>query len=146
MIPDFINIGSVWSVLPPGIHEASLKEIELRFATNKLRKRLFNGFKNGIAALRLAGCKIVFLDGSYIAEKAYPGDFDVCWDPTGVDTGKLDPVFLDFSHSRRSQKLKFGGEFFPSSNRADAQRTFIDFFQIDKYTEKAKGIIMVRLV
>jgi len=146
MIPDFIDIGSVWPVLPPGIHEASLEEIELRFATNKLRIRLFDGFKNGITALRLAGCKIVFIDGSYIAEKPYPGDFDVCWDPTGVDTEILDPVFLDFSDNRSSQKLKFGGEFFPSSNLADAQRTFIDFFQIDKHTEKAKGIIMVRLV
>ena len=37
----------------------------------------------------------------------------------GVDTSKLDPVFLKFDDKRASQKKKYGGEFFPSSAKAD---------------------------
>jgi len=41
MIPELVDIGSPWKVLPPGIHDATLDEVEGRFATNEHRKRLF---------------------------------------------------------------------------------------------------------
>lgn len=146
MIPRPVDINGVWKVLPPGIHEATLEEIEDRFATTEARRRLFDGFNRGVQALRAAGCRIVYLDGSYITTKTAPGDFDACWEPFGVDPGKLDPVLLDFSNNRRNQKQKFGGEFFPSSARADGHSTFIEFFQTDRHTGKAKGIIRITLV
>ncbi len=146
MIPGAIDINGVWKVLPLGIHEATLEEIEDRFATTEARRKLFNGFKRGVQSLRTAGCRIVYLDGSYVTEKKAPGDFDACWDPSGVDPGKLDPVLLDFSHKRRSQKMKYGGEFFPSSFKADGRSTFIEFFQTDRHTGNAKGIIRIALV
>ena len=62
-----------------------------------------------------------------------------------MDPGKLDPVLLEFSHKRRRQKLRYGGEFFPSSAKADGNRTFVELFQIDRHTGKPKGIIRVRL-
>ena len=145
MIPDSVDIGGVWDVVPPGIHDATMEEIERRFATNDFRKKLFDGFKRGVQVLRRAGCRIVFLDGSYVTGKERPGDFDVCWEPSGVDHRKLDPVLLDFSDKRRRQKLKYGGEFFPSSAKADGTRTFVDFFQTDKHTGKPKGVIRIRL-
>ena len=145
MIPKAVNIKSVWDVLPPGIHDAPMEEIEQRFATNEVRKSLFEGFSRGVKALCRAGCRIVFLDGSFVTEKERPGDFDVCWEPMGVVLEKLDPVFLDFNDKRRRQKQKYDGEFFPSSSKADGTRTFMDFFQIDKYTGKPKGIIRIRL-
>ena len=145
MIPEFVTIHSVWKVLPPGIHDATIEEIERRFANNEVRRKLFDGFKRGVEALRLAGCKVVFLDGSYVTERENPGDFDACWEPTGVDHRKLDPVLLDFSSRRQRQKQKYAGEFFPSSALADGIRTFVEYFQIDKYTGKARGLIRVRL-
>lgn len=132
-------------MLPPGIHEATLLEIEMRFATNPSRRALFDGFKRGLHALKSAGCKTAFLDGSFISDKLVPGDFDVCLDPTGVSIKKLDPVFLDFADKRKRQKVEYGGEFFPSSARADGFCTFVDYFQKDKDTGKAKGIICIRL-
>lgn len=95
--------------------------------------------------MKIAGCSIVYLDGGYITEKLSPGDFDVCWDPTGVDPIKLDPVLLDFSNMRNNQKMKYGGEFFPSSAKADGSRIFIDFFQTDRESGNKKGIIRIRL-
>jgi hypothetical protein len=146
MIPGFVNIKSVWEVLPPGLHDATLEEIEQRFATNAGRRKLFEGFKQGVQALQAAGCKLIYLDGSYVTDKQNPGDFDACWEPSGVDPHKLDPVLLDFSFKRKNQKLKYGGEFFPSSASADGISTFVDYFQVDKYTGKPKGLIRVSLL
>ena len=143
MIPVLININSVWDVLPPGIHDATLSEIENRFATNDKRKRLFDGFKKGVKSLTTAGCSNIFLDGSFITAKPEPGDYDVCWNPVGVDVNKLDPVLLDFTNGRKNQKLKLLGEFFPSSSCTNGQGTFMDFFQTDRYTGRKKGIIRV---
>ncbi len=145
MIPNLVDIGAIWKVLPSGTHEATLDDVAHSFATNAKRKTLYEGLVKGCESLKLAGCSIVHLDGSYVTSKQSPGDFDVCWDPTGVDTTKLDPVFLDFSNKRKNQKTKYGGEFFPSSSKADGSRTFVDFFQTDKESGKEKGIIMIRL-
>lgn len=145
MIPKAVAISSVWDVLPPGIHDATMEEIEQRFATSDVRRILFEGFKNGVKSLHRAGCATIYLDGSFVSEKTQPGDFDACWDPAGVDHTKLDPVLLDFSQKRKMQKIKYGGEFFPSSARADGTQTFVEFFQIDKYSGNPKGIIRIRL-
>lgn len=145
MIPDFIDVGGPWQVLPPGVHDATLEEIEGRFATPARRRQLFLGLKNAVAALQHAGCREVLVDGSFVTAKPLPGDFDACWDPVGVDAAKLDPVFLDFSDGRKEQKRRFAGELFPSTARADGTHFFRDFFQIDKYTGNAKGIIRVHL-
>jgi hypothetical protein len=101
VIPQSVDINGVWNVLPPGVHHATLEEIEQRFATNEKRRKLFDGFRKAVDALRKAGCTVIFLDGSFVTDKPEPGDFDACWDPVGVDPAKLDPVFLDFSARRR---------------------------------------------
>lgn len=145
MIPQLIDINGIWNVLPPGVHIATLDEIRQRFAINEKRRRLFEGFRRSVEALRRAGCKAIFLDGSFVTDKTEPGDFDVCWDPVGMDPNKLDPVFLDFSQRRKRQKEKFGGEFFPSSAKADGSSAFLDFFQKDKNTGHPKGIIKIQL-
>jgi hypothetical protein len=145
MIPPFVNIGGPWEVLPPGIHSASLREVEKRFSTNPYRRSLFDGFGRATQTLRAGGCRLVYLDGSFITDKPLPGDFDACWDSVGVDLKKIDPVLLDFTNLRRAQKTKYLGELFPANVRATPSSVFIDFFQIDKYTGKTKGIIQIHL-
>ena len=143
MIPQHDQNG----LLPPGLHWASgPDELVHRFALGTRRKRLFEGFLDGVRLLRVAGCRFVYLDGSFVTTKPSPSDFDACWDPLGVDLSKLDPVFFDFSNSRAGQKTRFGGEFFPSGSRAEEPfRTFFDFFQNDKETGKAKGLVAFKL-
>jgi hypothetical protein len=145
MIPESVDIGGSWNVLPPGLHLATLDEVKKRFATNETRKTLYDGLVNACMALQIAGCEVIFLDGSYVTDKPNPGDFDICWEPIHVNPNKLDPVFLDFSNRRKNQKLKFGGEFFPSSTKADGTHTFIEFFQLDKETGLEKGIVCIHL-
>ena len=96
-------------------------------------------------SLREAGCKRVYIDGSFVTAKVEPGDFDGCWEVDGVDPGKLDPVLLEFAHKRAAQKAKYRGEFFLADAQADPAGTrFIDFFQRDK-DGNAKGIIAIDL-
>lgn len=147
MIPALVPLpGSPWMVLPSGIHQAGLAEVEISFATTPWRRDLFGGLVNAAGRLRSAGCPTIYLDGSYVTGKPRPGDFDACWDPTGVDGSKLDPVFLDFKNGRSAQKAAFKGEFFPSSMMCtDVGQAFVDFFQLDRFTGKRKGIISVSL-
>ena len=145
MIPELVDIGASWKVLPFGIHEATLAEVEEHFATNEKRKQLFRGLAKACKSLSAAGCSTIYLDGSYVTDKEFPSDYDVCWNPLHVDEKKLDPVFLDFSNKRKKQKSKFGGEFFLSSAKADGVHLFIQYFQKDKETGFGKGIICIRL-
>lgn len=145
MIPGLVEIGGPWPVLPSGVHDATLEEIEARFVSPGRREFLFAGFRSGVTALRKTGCQTVYLDGSFVTGKPIPGDFDACWDPVGMDETKLDPIFLDFSECRKRQKGRFGGEFFPATHLADNTHFFVSFFQIDKYTGQEKGIIRVHL-
>jgi hypothetical protein len=73
-------------------------------------------------------------------------DFDGCWEAEDVDPDALDPVLLDFRHPRAAQKAKFGGEMFVASLGATPEGTrFLDFFQIDRNTGDAKGIVAIDL-
>jgi hypothetical protein len=145
MIPTLIDIGSLWKVLPPGVHDTTLIEIKKTFATNDHRQHLFNGLESAIKALHRAGCRTIYLDGSFVTEKPLPGDYDACWCPDGVDINLLDPVFTDFSNRRRAQKLKYYGELFPSTIEAVPGRVFLEYFQKDKFTGNPKGMLCIKL-
>lgn len=134
--------------LPPGIHQATWAELVGAFGKNPLRAKLLNGLYRAAKELKKAGCKTLYVDGSFVSTKDQPQDFDGCWEPAGVDGAKLDPVLLDFTNRRLAQKVKYSGELFISSLRAELQpphRTFLDFFQSDKQTGKPKGIIAIDL-
>ena len=145
MIPGLIDIGSPWKVLPPGIHDATLCEVERRFANSSHRRSLFDGFRRAVEALKYAGCSTVYLDGSFVTEKPIPGDFDACWDESGVDVNRLDRVLLDFKNKRRAQKKKYMGELLLVSMSAMPGKVFMDFFQTDRHTGEAKGMLRIRL-
>jgi len=145
-VPALVDIGGPWPVLPPGIHDTTLADVEKVFASTEWRAKLFDGLKRGIDALKHAGCKTVYLDGSFTTEKPKPQDYDACWEMAGVIDTKLDPVLLDFSNKRERQKRKFLGEFFPSGAVADGRQTFVEFFQNDRHTGKSKGLLRIQLV
>lgn len=148
MIPPLISLaGAPWDILPPGVHQATLAETKIMFATNIRRRELFDGLLIGVTSLRSAGCQRIFLDGSFVTGKPHPGDFDACWDPTGVVPGKLDAVFLDFTNGRAAQKALFEGEFFPSTFlNSVGGSTFLEFFQVERFTGQQKGILSISIL
>jgi len=143
MIPNFITLkGALWPVLPPGEHLATIDEIQFRYAINSRRHELFAGLKRGLDNLFAAGCRQVFLDGSYVTAKPFPNDYELCWDSVFVDPDILDPVFLDFDQLRLAQKEKYLGEYFPTiMTEAFSGKPFVDFFQTDRESGQKKGII-----
>jgi len=142
MIPEWLSGRD----LPRGVHFATWREIEDRLGFNPRRQRLLAGFRRACEELRKAGCRLVYLDGSFVTQKERPGDFDACWDVQNVDDDKLDPVFWDFSRGRAAQKQRFLGEFFPAQLPEGATgRVFVDFFQVNKLTGEPKGIVAIRL-
>ncbi|MGE4091477.1 MAG: hypothetical protein AB7G75_11615 [Candidatus Binatia bacterium] len=116
------------------------------FGFTPRRVQLLTGLKTALALLKAAGCRSVYIDGSFVTAKPQPGDFDACWAIEGVNPDALDPVFLDFSHARAAQKARFLGEFFPADlPEGLTGKTFLEFFQTDKNTGAAKGIVALNL-
>lgn len=139
MIPDFAADGN----LPAGVHSAGWDEFCNRFGTSEHRKRLLEGLASALSALAAAGCRIVYIDGSFVTRKARPNDYDLCWSIDSVRPERLDPALLDFSpQGRNIMKLKYRGDLFPAEAPEGASgKAFLDFFQTDKRTGRAKGIV-----
>lgn len=147
MIVKFVSYERApFPVLEEGIHEFSLQDFKAIFVYNPVRQKQYHGLLKAIENLKAAGCSTIYVDGSYVTQKANPGDYDVCVDYTGVNLSLLDPVFLKFENLRKEQKDKYDGEFFPHSSRADHNGTsYLKFFQNEKYSGRRKGIIKIDL-
>lgn len=133
--------------LPRGIHIMNIEEFEIKYGYNDYRRKLIKGLKLGMSHLKECGCKTIYIDGSFVTTKEFPGDFDACWDAEGVDLYKLKSEYgtiLDFSEERKNQKTLYFGEFFPAQVPADGYTLYIDFFQKDK-DDNPKGIIQINL-
>ena len=143
MIPDFDASGN----LPPGIHQATWKEFYKRFGSSGHRKRLLKGLATALNSLAAAGCRSVYVDGSFVTKKLEPGDYDLCWSIEGVAPEPLDSVLLDFSPAGRlAMKAKYLGDLFPAEVPEGASgKAFLDFFQTDKRTGEPKGIVLMDL-
>ena len=99
-----------------------------------------------IESLRRAGCRTVYIDGSFVKCKEIPNDFDACWEEVGVEPELLDPVLLRFDAGRAEQKARYPGELFPASIGATVDVTsFLEFFQTERETGRTKGIVAVDL-
>ena len=99
--------------LPPGVYDAEWYDVAGRFAGNSHRVRLIGGLLAACRNLAAAGCGELLLDGSFVAAKSLPADYDGAWETAGVDPDRLDPVLLDFSNRRAAMKAKYLGDLFP---------------------------------
>ena len=142
MIPQFDADG----LLLPGIHWVTWDEVTATFGNTPWRRQLLDGLEMAIDSLRLAGCRTVYIDGSFVTNKEVPNDFDACWAEEGVAPELLDPVLLQFDAGRAAQKARYLGELFPSSLGATVEgMSFLEFFQTDRETGGSKGIVAVDL-
>ena len=140
IIPQFDADG----LLPPGVHWANWDELTDRLGNNPWRQHLMTGLRAALENLKGAGCRIVYLNGSFVTRKDLPNDYDACWDEVGVEPVALGPVLLTFDPDRATQKAKYMGELFPASIIAGTDGlSFLEFFQTDKDTGRSKGIIAI---
>ena len=133
-------------LLPPGIHWTGWEEFTRKYGSNPWRQKLLSGLKVALESLKVAGCRTVYINGSFVTDKVLPNDYDACWEENGVDPEALDPVLLTFDPGRATQKAKYMGELFPASVIASSDGlSFLQFFQIDKNTGRPKGIVAIDL-
>ena len=128
--------------LPAGEHHAEWEEVVDRFGWNKRRRQLIDGRAEALALLANAGCTRVWINGSFATAKEEPGDFDVVWEPDGVDLDQLDEIFFDFADGRRAQKDRFGGELLPNVVERLSGLVFAEFFQNER-DSGFKGIVVI---
>lgn len=140
-IPDFRADGT----LPPGEHVATWPEIVDRFGWNTRRRELLEGLRMALSELQKAGCKRVYVDGSFVTDKDEPNDYDGCWEEAGVAIPSLHAGLLDLRWPRATMNATFRGEMFPANAFADARMTrFRTFFQRDR-DDMPKGIVFIDL-
>jgi hypothetical protein len=134
--------------LPPGIHPARWEEVVVRYGITVWRQELLVRLRRALDALAAAGCRQVYLDGSFVTTKVDPA-LDVAWDSRGVDIARLRataPALFDTAPPRQEQHNQFGGDYFPAALVVDRRsQAFLDFFQRDRRTGRAKGIVAVQL-
>lgn len=141
MIPAFGSSGT----LPPGIYEVNWLDFQSRFGWNSLRRHLLGGLERALVDLHRAGCRRVYVDGSFVTAKELPADFDACWDSAGVDPRLLDPTLRTFDPGRGIQKAKYFGELFRAGSPATASGLpYLQFFQEDR-SGQPKGIVALDL-
>ena len=98
-----------------------------RFGTNEHRKRLLAGLEKALVSLAKAGCRSVWLNGSFVSTKDRPEDYDGIWEYHGIRVDLLDPVFLDDTNNFKAMRDKFKGELYPERG------TYLhDFFRTDR--------------
>ena len=68
-----------------------------------------------------------------------------CAFSASVDTPQLDPVLLNFDNKRAAQKAKYLGEMFIAGMPNGPGGPFLDFFQVEKSSGQAKGILRIPL-
>ena len=133
-------------LLPAGIHWTNWEDFTRKFGGNPWRQKLLSGLRAALENLKEAGCRTVYVNGSFVTDKVLPNDYDACWEEDGVDPEALDPVLLTFDPGRTTQKAKYMGELFPASVIASSEGlSFLQFFQTDKNTGKPKGIVAIDL-
>jgi hypothetical protein len=130
-IPPFDERG----YLPSGIYETEPVEFNRRFGFNSYRQQLLTGLDTALISLKQAGCERVYIGGSFVTDKAEPGDIDGCFEGLYIDENIIDPIFLDSDLD--AQKARFGVELVFGSNRAG-------FFQTDR-SGNPKGIVVINL-
>jgi len=134
--------------LPPGIHLTTWPEFVARFGRGAHRRKLLAGLRDATQLLHRAGCRRIYVDGSFVTSKRRPRDFDACWDADGVNMVflyRIAPTLLDFRQGTSAQKALFGGELFlAAAKEIKSGATFLDFYQTDM-EDRPKGIVAIDL-
>ena len=119
-------------LLPPGIHDATMEDIERHFALSGRRKTLLARLSEYVSNVRLTGwaCQVL-IDGSFVMPKVIePNDIDIIlvmppgWDMERRDLKPYEYNVVDRSYTRRTYRI----EAFSVAFGSEHERSFIDLF------------------
>ncbi len=141
-IPAFTDKG----ILPEGIHQCTLEEAKERFATSEHRSALWHQLIQVIGIMRKHGLAgILFIDGSYVTDKAMPGDIEIVLDVRTESAEKIGKAAIFFAKCHDRLKTNFGIDWYPNYPGGN---DFTVFFQYTRPTERTpsgtkKGILRI---
>ena len=117
-----------------------------RFGWSNRRRFLIGGMYRALSNLKQAGCGAAIVDGSFVSKKDEPGDYDLAFDPVGVNGSLVDPILLRHDDQRKAMKAKYFGDIFPWGAAACSKTRLIyrDFFQSDR-SGIAKGVVLLNV-
>ncbi|MBZ0186122.1 MAG: hypothetical protein K8F91_07670 [Candidatus Obscuribacterales bacterium] len=139
MIPLFDDNGN----LPAGIHDATIEEVGDRFAINSTRTKLFEASLEVLTLLRNSNCPEVYPNGSFSTTKENPGDYDLCYEPTGLTPTQ---ELLEFFLGSDARKARFLGDIFPRMPHPPYHYDYVQDWQTDtRQDDVVKGIIRINL-
>ena len=79
-----------------------------------------------------------------MSREKWPNDFDLCFDPQGMNSTRLPPELLDVSEHRAGQKALDSGEGLSSPPLFDWKgRLLREMFGLDKEHETPKGLLVL---
>ena len=135
-------------MLPRGLYDASLQEIRQTFGFNSRRKALVDGLER---YLRLWDqhqvLESAIVDGSFVTDKAEPGDIDllVVPKPEALYTQTFEDLVHQLCDDRNETKDMFGCEAFPvTGSDSENYRGWIDFFSQGR-EGGVRGLLRLRL-
>lgn len=138
-------------VLPPGVFDATLLEVEERFSSTNLRSRrayLWPILLNYLSEVRATGLfDSAILAGSFVSDTENPGDVDLILVlPEGKQLSERldDPVYELVSRRRASANLEF--DVLTVDYLSSDYEDLIDFFQRSRSNPTLrKGVVRILL-
>jgi hypothetical protein len=143
MIPQFTGEG----LLPPGVYETNLEELEEKMGWSRKRRGLLEGLEETLELTASRGVVRVYLDGSFVTDKDRPNDVDGCYDlaedVSAEDLRRLAPIFPPNPSNRAEAKRRFGVDLFPAAaTELGSGQPFLRFFQTDR-DGRERGLLSV---
>lgn len=142
VIPDLID-----GVLPEGVHQCTMDEVEARFGTFRRtdrRVRLMERLRAYFNEVRLAGiASAVILDGSYVTDCEEPNDIDLILvlRPGVSPAAELRPFQYNVVSKRRVRK-QYGFDAFALDEQSRTYQKMMDYFSDVRaeatYTSRAR--------
>ena len=138
-------------LLPAGIHDCSLDEIQARFGVfrgSEARPRLFERLRDLITAMRRSGLfEAVLVDGSFVTRKAVPNDMDLLAVLSrGHDFERDLPISEYALVSRALLRRRFGFDVVVAEKNGPVYETYVEFFsRVRDAPGLRKGILRISL-
>ena len=141
MLPEFDLEGN----LPPGGHECTQQEIEVRFCRTGRRRQLCEELRSLIERARNCHFNRIVIWGSFPTAKPEPGDLDLLFIvPRGVTIDAVPDEckpLLDCQNSREN----FGHDFLYCNDDPDVVNSLIGYIGFDKATRNDRGVLVIGL-
>jgi len=146
-IPDF----NVSGLLPVGVHDCTMAEVQARlgtFQSSDQRPALFSRLEALVQAMQASGLfETVLIDGSFVTAKTTPNDIDLVAVLRPGHNFERDLPMSEYTLVSRSLlRRRFGFDVIVAERESQLYRTYVEFFsRLREDPEARKGLLQVRL-